>query len=198
MASTTLDLPDPFGPTTTVTPGSSSIVVASANDLNPLRVRLFKNTAAAKLPNRPAQVTDAGVPAEWRHSRCAAGCAARRRCGQRGSEELLRWESTEWADGSGRRAAGELGAIRAKRRSGRETVAELRRSAPRWRIETFRAQNAWTRRETRPTTCFQSSSTHWPQHRGTAHPAHEQGTAPGLRTPSQRTGGRGRRWHHGQ
>ncbi len=58
MASTTFDLPDPLGPTTTVTPGSSSIVVASANDLKPLRVRLFKNTAAATLPNRPVQITD--------------------------------------------------------------------------------------------------------------------------------------------
>jgi len=44
MASTTLDLPDPFGPTTTVTPGSSAINVESANDLKPLRVRLFRNT----------------------------------------------------------------------------------------------------------------------------------------------------------
>ncbi len=50
MASTTLDLPDPLGPTTTVTPGSSSSVVASANDLKPLRVRLFKNTARATIP----------------------------------------------------------------------------------------------------------------------------------------------------
>ena len=52
MASTTLDLPDPLGPTTTVTPGSSSSVVLSANDLKPLRLRLFRNTAAAKLPAR--------------------------------------------------------------------------------------------------------------------------------------------------
>ncbi len=52
MASTTLDLPDPLGPTTTVTPGSSSRVVASANDLKPRRVRLFKNTASATLPAR--------------------------------------------------------------------------------------------------------------------------------------------------
>ena len=43
-ASTTLDLPLPFGPTTTVTPGSNSRVVGSANDLNPLRVRDFRNT----------------------------------------------------------------------------------------------------------------------------------------------------------
>ena len=71
MASTTFDLPDPFGPTTTVTPGSSSIVVASANDLKPLRVRLFKNTAAAKLPNRSAQVTDPARSTKPRTARLA-------------------------------------------------------------------------------------------------------------------------------
>ena len=43
MASTTLDFPLPFGPTTTVTPGSRSSVVESANDLKPLSVRLFRN-----------------------------------------------------------------------------------------------------------------------------------------------------------
>ena len=41
-ASTTLDLPEPFGPTTTVTPGSSSSVVVSAKDLNPFMVSRFK------------------------------------------------------------------------------------------------------------------------------------------------------------
>ena len=49
MASTTLDLPDPLGPTTTVTPGSSSSVVASANDLKPLRVNVLRNMAPPKL-----------------------------------------------------------------------------------------------------------------------------------------------------
>src|SRR5215218_1053919 len=44
MASTTLDLPEPFGPTTQVIPGSSFIVVADAKDLNPLTVRLFRYT----------------------------------------------------------------------------------------------------------------------------------------------------------
>ena len=43
MASTTLDLPLPFGPTTTVMPGSSSSVVVSAKDLKPLRVSVFRN-----------------------------------------------------------------------------------------------------------------------------------------------------------
>ena len=46
MASTTLDLPLPLGPTTTVTPGSRSSDVVSAKDLNPLRVSDRKNMAA--------------------------------------------------------------------------------------------------------------------------------------------------------
>src|SRR6202007_51276 len=41
-ASTMLDLPEPFGPTTQVMPGSSFSVVAEANDLKPRRVRLFR------------------------------------------------------------------------------------------------------------------------------------------------------------
>src|SRR5436190_12766709 len=45
-ASTTLDLPEPLGPTTHVMPGSSCSVVADANDLKPRNVRLFKYTWA--------------------------------------------------------------------------------------------------------------------------------------------------------
>src|SRR4051794_34835078 len=41
-ASTTLDLPEPLGPTMHVMPGSSWSVVEEAKDLNPLRVRLFR------------------------------------------------------------------------------------------------------------------------------------------------------------
>src|SRR5215212_4501317 len=41
-ASTTLDLPDPLGPTTQVMPGSKLSVVAEANDLNPRKVKLFR------------------------------------------------------------------------------------------------------------------------------------------------------------
>ena len=37
-ASTTLDLPEPLGPTTQVMPGSRRIVVAEAKDLKPFRV----------------------------------------------------------------------------------------------------------------------------------------------------------------
>src|SRR3712207_6382101 len=44
MASTTLDLPEPFGPTTQVMPGSSRSVVAEAKDLNPFTVRLLRCT----------------------------------------------------------------------------------------------------------------------------------------------------------
>src|SRR4051794_27738310 len=64
MASTTFDLPDPFGPTTTVTPGSSWSVVGSANDLKPLRVSDFKNTAAPTLvaPTPPPPETPPHPP----------------------------------------------------------------------------------------------------------------------------------------
>src|ERR1700757_528472 len=41
-ASTTLDLPEPLGPTTQVMPGSRRSVVAEAKDLKPRRVRLFR------------------------------------------------------------------------------------------------------------------------------------------------------------
>ena len=43
-ASTTLDLPEPLGPTTQVMPGSKRSVVAEAKDLNPLSVRLLRCT----------------------------------------------------------------------------------------------------------------------------------------------------------
>src|ERR1700757_4494456 len=44
-ASTTLDLPEPLGPTTQVIPGSKRRVVAEANDLKPRRVRDFRYTS---------------------------------------------------------------------------------------------------------------------------------------------------------
>src|SRR3984885_3761403 len=43
-ASTTLDLPDPLGPTTQVMPGSKRIDVAEANDLKPRRDRVLTYT----------------------------------------------------------------------------------------------------------------------------------------------------------
>src|SRR5437763_5674157 len=48
MASTTLDFPEPFGPTTAVMPGSNRKVVADANDLKPRSVRV-----AYPLPQSP-------------------------------------------------------------------------------------------------------------------------------------------------
>src|SRR5690349_6457221 len=44
MASTTLLLPEPFGPTTQVMPGSKRSVVGEAKDLKPLSVRLLRCT----------------------------------------------------------------------------------------------------------------------------------------------------------
>ena len=45
-ASTTLDLPLPLGPTTTVIPGSNSSMVGSAKDLKPFMLSDFRNTGA--------------------------------------------------------------------------------------------------------------------------------------------------------
>ncbi|CRD22752.1 Uncharacterised protein [Mycobacterium tuberculosis] len=43
-ASTTLDLPEPLGPTTAVMPGSKRKVVGAAKDLKPFNVRLLRYT----------------------------------------------------------------------------------------------------------------------------------------------------------
>src|SRR5215831_11223598 len=50
-ASTMFDLPDPFGPTTQVIPGSNRSEVAEAKDLNPRRVRLFTYTRGLSSPS---------------------------------------------------------------------------------------------------------------------------------------------------
>ena len=47
MASTTLLLPEPLGPTTQVMPGSKRRVVGDAKDLKPFSVRLLRCTAVA-------------------------------------------------------------------------------------------------------------------------------------------------------
>ncbi len=60
-ASTTLDLPEPFGPTTQVTPGSNSSVDEEAKDLKPLSVRLFRYTQATYAMHRPVLVNRAPV-----------------------------------------------------------------------------------------------------------------------------------------
>src|SRR6478609_1228802 len=59
MASTTLLLPEPLGPTTHVMPGSKCRVVEDANDLKPRAVRLFRYNARSPgvddvLPDRRA------------------------------------------------------------------------------------------------------------------------------------------------
>src|SRR3954467_10140351 len=71
IASTTLDLPDPLGPTTQVIPGSSFMVVADAKDLKPLTVRLLRCT------DLPGQVSGAGgySRAGYRRDRPHAGNA---------------------------------------------------------------------------------------------------------------------------
>src|SRR5258707_15680243 len=51
-ASTMLDLPEPFGPTTQVMPVSRRSDVADAKDLKPRRVRLLRYTSQALPPAR--------------------------------------------------------------------------------------------------------------------------------------------------
>src|SRR3954471_20329900 len=59
MASTTLDLPEPFGPTTQVMPGSNRSVVDEANDLKPFRVRLLRCTPPLPRLTRTRSAPDA-------------------------------------------------------------------------------------------------------------------------------------------
>jgi len=68
-ASTTLDFPDPLGPTTQVIPGSKRSVVADAKDLNPRKVRVFKYTVARSPPRSPT-LSLSSVP-------CLGECMAR-------------------------------------------------------------------------------------------------------------------------
>src|SRR6266705_6196405 len=60
-ASTILDLPDPFGPTTQVMPVSRRSVVAEAKDLKPRRVRLFRYKCGPLLPADPPGLTRLGL-----------------------------------------------------------------------------------------------------------------------------------------
>ena len=73
MASTTLDLPEPFGPTTTVTPGSSSRSVVSAKDLKPFSVSVLRNIRAPTLvggARRKAHPQEGATPSDqtWQAS----------------------------------------------------------------------------------------------------------------------------------
>ena len=81
-ASTTFDFPEPFGPTTTVTPGSNSSHVGSANDLKPLRCRRFKNIRQTyrPTPREPRSSPDVGVATPRRHAASARRAAPSRRC----------------------------------------------------------------------------------------------------------------------
>src|SRR5579872_2704033 len=76
-ASTTLDLPEPLGPTTQVIPGSRRSVVAEAKDLKPRSVRDFRYTrlsspgTAPRCACRPSASTE-----HYRPGRTAAGNGA--------------------------------------------------------------------------------------------------------------------------
>ena len=86
-ASTMLDLPEPFGPTTQVMPGSRRSEVAEANDLKPRRVRLFRytrplllrtrgcNTGPGTLPSRGAGTGNCGLDVRRRRDRADRGAA---------------------------------------------------------------------------------------------------------------------------
>src|ERR671921_1835286 len=77
-ASTTLDLPEPFGPTTHVTPGSKLRVVADANDLKPRSVSVLRCTTCS-LGGDPPRSGEAGACGRPCHGRGAHPVAAR--CG---------------------------------------------------------------------------------------------------------------------
>src|ERR1700730_12492187 len=61
-ASTTLDLPEPFGPTTQVMPCSRRSVVGEAMDWKPGRVRFFRYTDRPLLPVYLAGFPWPGLP----------------------------------------------------------------------------------------------------------------------------------------
>ncbi len=86
-ASTTLDLPLPLGPTTTVMPGSNSSTAGSAKDLNPLRESDFRNTGCSPYRQPPVDGDDpdrcGGAPRRGRAARAARAVAARERPGGR-------------------------------------------------------------------------------------------------------------------
>ena len=76
IASTMFDFPEPFGPTTTVTPGSNSSVVGSAKDLKPLRESDFRNTSWPRYRN-DARILGIPGPAFRPLSRLSAGSPER-------------------------------------------------------------------------------------------------------------------------
>ena len=60
-ASTTLDLPDPLGPTMQVMPGSSCRVVEEAKDLKPLSVRLLRYNVLSLLTVEASTCAGRGI-----------------------------------------------------------------------------------------------------------------------------------------
>src|SRR5712675_3004575 len=70
IASDTLDLPHPLGPTIAVTPGWKLSAVLSAKDLNPRTVRFFKYMIFAK-------VTELTVPSKGKKHHIQGTPAAR-------------------------------------------------------------------------------------------------------------------------
>src|ERR1700751_4898390 len=73
-ASTTLDFPDPFGPTTQVIPCSNRSEVAEAKDLNPRRVSAFRYTR--QLPSA-GLAPPSGRAAPWPRFPPALGLSGR-------------------------------------------------------------------------------------------------------------------------
>ena len=81
-ASTTLDLPLPFGPTTTVMPGSNSSTVGSANDLKPFMLERLQEHRGDPTGCLGVRGDFAGRPARPAHGAALAarpGSARRRR-----------------------------------------------------------------------------------------------------------------------
>src|SRR5271163_4145681 len=62
IASTTLDLPHPLGPTTAVIPGAKPIVVESRKDLKPSNSRLLRRMLSSPPPHHHSQNLIAKYP----------------------------------------------------------------------------------------------------------------------------------------
>src|SRR5215213_216128 len=118
IASATFDLPEPFGPTTTATPGSSSISTGSTNDLKPRNLIARRCTRAQAIagPGRNASVSSGVDP---------AGCLRKALLRKGGSDQ---------------------GAARPRRRGGRSKQPASSRSqrarAPKARLTGLVARNA--------------------------------------------------------
>src|SRR5216684_4158566 len=65
IASTTLDLPHPLGPTTAVIPGEKPIVVESRNDLKPSNSRLLRRMLPSPPPHHPPSQLIPTIPPDY-------------------------------------------------------------------------------------------------------------------------------------